>query len=345
MKRTRFVVNVGWDPQSNPTALSTMSHGILRDQRAFEMSDPRQWEEMYNRQVAFEHAARESWVRGGPRQVKKEAIQRLKSFGWGNVRPALRTTIAGWFMRAFFSASTNQYVAAIEYYSRAVEILEWGRHTWKDIPINDRGPIFELTFIRAIKRLYMTALMEAYAAEGDHNPKFKLKNAVELAREIIADAKANPPSTDGPPYDPGFLLSFWDYPTGEALAVIGFYHMQTALQTVNDANEAQRHFSEAAKYYIESAEAFPQDDEKHPYFLAIALEAYWWHGTALQVTLPLCQRVRQGLVKATYIWGARLSGRRSVSINQCLEFEEEWTKRTSEGEFSMDHMAKPAVML
>jgi tetratricopeptide (TPR) repeat protein len=82
MKRTRFVVNVGWDPQSNPTALSTMSHGILRDQRAFEMSDPRQWEEMYNRQVAFEHAARESWVRGGPRQVKKEAIQRLKSFGW-----------------------------------------------------------------------------------------------------------------------------------------------------------------------------------------------------------------------------------------------------------------------
>lgn len=62
-------------------------------------------------------------------------------------------------MRAFFSDSTNQYVAAVEYYSRAVEILEWGRHTWKDVPLNDRGPIFELTFIRGVKRLYMTALM------------------------------------------------------------------------------------------------------------------------------------------------------------------------------------------
>jgi hypothetical protein len=63
-------------------------------------------------------------------------------------------------MRAFFSVSTKQYVPAIEYYSRAVEILEWGRHIWKDVSLNDRGPIFELTFIRAIKRLYMTALME-----------------------------------------------------------------------------------------------------------------------------------------------------------------------------------------
>jgi hypothetical protein len=38
--------------------------------------------------------------------------------------------------------------------------------------------------------------------EGDHNPKFKLKKTVELAREIIADAKANPPPMNGPPLDP-----------------------------------------------------------------------------------------------------------------------------------------------
>lgn len=27
-----------------------MSHGVMRDARAFEMSHPKEWEEMYNRQ-------------------------------------------------------------------------------------------------------------------------------------------------------------------------------------------------------------------------------------------------------------------------------------------------------
>jgi hypothetical protein len=39
--------------------------------------------------------------------------------------------------------------------------------------------------------------------------------------------------------------------------------MQTGIQLVNDTNESRRHFIEAAKYYLESAETFPQDDEKH----------------------------------------------------------------------------------
>lgn len=141
--------------------------------------------------------------------------------------------------------------------------------------------------------------------EGDHNPKFKLKKTVELAREIIADAKANPPPMNGPPLDPGSLMSFWNYPIGEALAyvwhmsswicrksdephsVIGFYHMRTAMQTMNNDNEAQRHFSEAAKHYIESADMFPQDDEKHPCgyaFLFIALLcSRCWIKTFLQL--------------------------------------------------------------
>lgn len=79
-------------------------------------------------------------------------------------------------------------------------------------------------------------------------------------------------------------------------------------------------------------------------FLAIALEAYWRHGTPLQVTLPLCERVRQSLAKATHIWEAYLKNGRNVTINQCLEFQDEWTKRVDQGEFSMGHMAKPAAL-
>jgi hypothetical protein len=91
--------------------------------------------------------------------------------------------------------------------------------------------------------------------------------------------------------------------------------MQTAMQTADDENEAQQHFSKAAEYYLKSAEMFPQD------FLVIALEAYWQHGTALQVTLPLCKHICEGLAKVTYIWEARLKCRSNLMINQCLELK------------------------
>ena len=63
-------------------------------------------------------------------------------------------------MRAFVSASTKQHVTAVELYSRAVEILQWGQQKWKDVPSDDKGSIFEPTYIRGVKRFYMTALME-----------------------------------------------------------------------------------------------------------------------------------------------------------------------------------------
>src|SRR5882762_2283476 len=68
--------------------------------------------------------------------------------------------LSGWFMRAFWCASTNQYVTAVELYRQALEILEWGRQDWKDVTSNDRGTIFEITYVRGVKRFYMTALME-----------------------------------------------------------------------------------------------------------------------------------------------------------------------------------------
>lgn len=44
--------------------------------------------------------------------------------------------------------------------------------------------------------------------------------------------------------------------------------MRTAMGSVNDADEAQRNFTEAANYYLEAADMFPRDDEKHPYGFA-----------------------------------------------------------------------------
>src|SRR5712664_460738 len=62
--------------------------------------------------------------------------------------------ISGWFMQAYVSSNiTQQYDTSVELYRQAVEILQWGRQEWKDVPSEDRGSMFELTYIRAIKRI------------------------------------------------------------------------------------------------------------------------------------------------------------------------------------------------
>lgn len=63
-------------------------------------------------------------------------------------------------MRGFITASTNQYVTSIEFFRQAAEILEWGREKFRDVPVSERGPIFDPTYIREVKRFYMTTLME-----------------------------------------------------------------------------------------------------------------------------------------------------------------------------------------
>jgi hypothetical protein len=140
--------------------------------------------------------------------------------------------------------------------------------------------------------------------------------------------------------------------------------MQTALRAGINANEARKHFAEAAKHYLKSAETFAKDDEKHPCesglrprlfliysrngcvdFLSIAVKAFWHRRTPLRLTLPLCERVREGLAKSTYIWGIRANvyKQHSGCIDHCLQFEEHWKKQVADGKVTMDYEAKPAV--
>jgi hypothetical protein len=46
-----------------------------------------------------------------------------------------------------------------QFYRQAIEVLEWGARQWKDVPKDDRGAIFEPTFVRGIKKLYIKSLM------------------------------------------------------------------------------------------------------------------------------------------------------------------------------------------
>lgn len=67
-------------------------------------------------------------------------------------------------MRGFFGTSSDDYGMVLEFYGRALEVLEWGRKIWKDVPSDDRGVIFEDSFVRGIKRLYLGALTSVCSA-------------------------------------------------------------------------------------------------------------------------------------------------------------------------------------
>lgn len=56
--------------------------------------------------------------------------------------------------------------AALEFHTRAIEVLEWGRQVWRSVPKDDRGAIFEITFLRGVKSLRLDTMMRVSRARG-----------------------------------------------------------------------------------------------------------------------------------------------------------------------------------
>jgi hypothetical protein len=54
----------------------------------------------------------------------------------------------------------GKYHVEVEFLSRALEVLEWGRTAWKKVPVKDRGVIFEDTFIQGLRAMHLNALRE-----------------------------------------------------------------------------------------------------------------------------------------------------------------------------------------
>jgi hypothetical protein len=77
--------------------------------------------------------------------------------------------------------------------------------------------------------------------------------------------------------------------------------MQSAI-LAGEAAERQDLYGQAAKYYTEAADTYLEDDENHVYFLKIALEAHWWRGDPVKITLPLCTRIRSAIPEMMKIW-------------------------------------------
>ncbi|KZT06256.1 TPR-like protein [Laetiporus sulphureus 93-53] len=326
--------------------LRDLSNALLRDPRIFHIDSPT-FLQMYNDQVMFEAQKDRAWVTGDAQEIIADAPERQRKEGWTPVRMAITTTVRAWIMHAFVMLNMKDDVdGALKLYTQVLAVLQWGRQAWRDVKKDDRGVIFEDTFLRGVRSLYMEALMTACERASSRDSEDLLNTLLEEAQDILRDTSPLEAAVPkGESYDCGFLLSFVFYPRGHALSMVGFYHNRIARQfgMRKDAPSAQEHFAKAANAYLEAALMFPEDDEMHAWFLHVGLEALFLCGTPIRDLLPVMKRIRLALPKMKAIWehSSMAQGGRDKALQKDVWGEEDLLKALQEGRFTLDDMIMP----
>jgi hypothetical protein len=79
-------------------------------------------------------------------------------------------------MRGFYQGSMGDHIAGVEFLRRALDVLEWGSREWKDVPHSDCGVIFDLSFIRGVRRRYLDELMKVGTYLHTAQIRFSISN-------------------------------------------------------------------------------------------------------------------------------------------------------------------------
>ncbi|KAF8758321.1 negative ER-associated ubiquitin-dependent protein catabolic process [Rhizoctonia solani] len=321
-------------------AVVNITDGLLRDERAFHMTTP-DWKDRYGYQAQYEAMEYNAWInQADEATIMREIRERVAGPGWDNVRPALDLTVRAWIMHAFLLRSIPDYNTAVHLLQKVQRFLTWGDHQWPDVPTSQRGVIFEHTFRRSVKRLYLHTLYQAIINNPGPNSPFSLAELKNTSAAILEDVEQHPPeSEDKEKLTPGYIAAYWLYPTAEALIIDGFYHMQLALTSVPvDPVKQKANFRLAYEKYLSGAERFPKDDENHAYYLKSALECLMESGATLTETLPLMERVRKATPLMKNIWetsGMALCGR-DAALQAVISFEEGVQKQLKDGTLTMN---------
>ncbi|KAF9041913.1 hypothetical protein BDZ89DRAFT_301423 [Hymenopellis radicata] len=223
VKGTRKIPNKGsYSITGASGALESIVNSLITDERVFHI-DCDNWLDLINQQLQLEEGHYHPWPRhASPSQMMTQAPEKLKKEGWRSVRMALTMNIRFWIMRGFIAGVLLQeHARKFEFFKNAVTVLRWGAKTWAGVPAEDRGAIFEASFINGVRRLYLDAIMEhASASEEDRDVMLSLL-ATE-ARALIKDIEGNVPSEGHPVYIWSYHKNCW----GAACASLGYYNLQ-----------------------------------------------------------------------------------------------------------------------
>ncbi|CAK5269696.1 unnamed protein product, partial [Mycena citricolor] len=315
-------------------ALAAMSNGIMRDERVMHISDP-QFLVKFNKQVIFEANAVRAWTHEGPELVIQKALERQERDGWRSVRHALAVTVRAWMMRAFMEGGLRaQHTVSVDFYKNCLLVIRTLRDKWSSSSKDDRGVIFEKTFEFGIAKMYLEAIMQAYNPNTAPEMLDLLQTEADRLIREIEEFMALPKPQE--PLDPGFMSSFCLYPKGQAYSMRGFLQVQLIRLHPEDAQEYR---AKAAPEYLKAAACFPPDDEKHTWFLKVALSNQQSSGKfTVREILDTMQRIAESAPKAKAIWERSALGMRGAweELAGVAKQEAHLRQLVAQGKFSMD---------
>ncbi|KAM5532752.1 hypothetical protein V8D89_013549 [Ganoderma adspersum] len=307
---------VVWNPAGAPAGaqgyfghlgvLVGLTNALLSDDRVFHITDTN-FIDQYNRQIMFEMTQARAWGDSGARKVMEQIPARLRIGGWDAVRPAISITVRAWITRGFMEDKfKNNIETALEFYTSALDVLQWGKELWKDVSFDDKGAVFRETFMRGIKCMRLEAFIGAYYKHPGENSKFPLQ-------EILAGADALLAELAGAPEEPGllntediaFYLSFFQYPRGQAHATRGFYlHHKAIIKRKKEGltQELVADHMQSSSEYLKAASCYPPDDEKHAWYIHIAFTVQNEVGGPVPYLLMIVNKLHDAIPRMKPIW-------------------------------------------
>ncbi|KAF6748418.1 hypothetical protein DFP72DRAFT_916673 [Ephemerocybe angulata] len=337
---------------AQPQLMRFLSNSVLTDERIFHVPGIPNFQAKLTKAVVFENNVLRGWVKGGgPTIIKKEALKRLETETWQTVRPAITVTVRSWIFYAFFRSNlAGQTVLAHELYANALDILDWGRRTFPDVPKDDRGVIYEDSFVRGVQRLYLDAMREDIAVSGTKS-KFKHADLVNIAQDIIATVDADLPEVATKSqkllFQTGHWYAYWLYPRADALATLGWCFLEQGNLCADSDPEKTKNFLVAAEYYLSATQGFPEDDEQYITYLRKHLDCLFAAKKPLKDTLPICKCIQKAIPQVLEIWGLLpgLGPRLRNDLQEVMDFERENTEKIAAGKLTMDSFVGMAPIL
>ncbi|KAI0735557.1 hypothetical protein C8Q76DRAFT_668224 [Earliella scabrosa] len=326
-------------------ALADLSNAVVADPRVFSISERKFWE-MYESQVIFETTARTAWISSGAQEVIEEAPKRLEREGWQSVRPALSLTVRGWIMRGIMEDYLRDDAeSAVQFFTSALDLLQWGNERFRNVSFEDKGAVFQPTFIRGVKCLRLDAFIKAYGQNPGANSKYPLSELLVAADELLAEVAGCPwPGVPKTVEDIGFWMAFQLYPAGHAHALRGYYYHHSGLllrETTGMTQEVRDLFVLAAQEYRATEKYYPDDDVHNIWYLHCAFNLLYEAGAPIRVLLGYLDHLHERLPKMKRIWGGtngRRGQRTDVALKEDLKLRDELHAAIASGQLREEEL-------
>ncbi|KDR75063.1 hypothetical protein GALMADRAFT_140613 [Galerina marginata CBS 339.88] len=305
-----------WCMDGEEDAFALVCDGMLLDIRCTHFKPVNEWISAHNTCGTLERQRHNPWIGLGPDHVKREMPIRVQKLGWDRARPDFDLTIRFWLLRGMVECVADDNILLdAEYAKQALNLLEWGREKFRDVSVEEKGEIFDDTFIRSVRNHCIRTMITVYAMskKADSDRAEWLEPAMQqvdlMLQELENDPGPREPSWVEGERDPGWFLSNYDYLKGHAYSCKAFYHSDLASARSGDEQAINNKI--AARFYVQAAECYPIDDEDCAKYLNCAFQhATRPPGCTVGEALDLANRARDAYDASGKIWRAHPTRRR-----------------------------------